>query len=220
MSINNTFRDVLKSGARVYGLSLDDNCLSRFETYMDILSSWNRYTNLVSARDMNRFVEYHLLDSLKVAPFVNFSNIATVMDYGSGAGLPGIPLALAFPSVKVTLVDSRSRRCLFLEEVLTKIPTLHAVVIRSRVEDLPVTCNNSFTLVITRGTAKLPEFFNVSSRFIPSGGMLVAIKGDAIESELQDLYETVDSRFFNISTHVPEPFNNVRRGKVVIITHV
>ena len=218
--MNNSFTDILSRGASCYGISLDDNTIKSFAAYTDVLKSWNSRMNLVSDRDMDRFVEYHLLDSLKVAACIDFSGISKLLDFGTGAGLPGIPLALAFSHLNVTLVDSRLKRCDFLEAVLKEIPTVNACVIRSRVENLPETYNKTFDMVSTRATVKLNDYFRLSSRFISHGGTLVAIKGDTIEDELNELFNYVDTRFFNISSTVPKAFNNVRQGNVVIITHI
>ena len=218
--MNNSFADILSRGASCYGISLDDNTIKSFAAYTDVLKSWNSRMNLVSARDMYRFVEYHLLDSLKVAACVDFSGISKLMDFGSGAGLPGIPLALAFPHLTVTLVDSRIKRCNFLEAVLKEIPSINACVIRSRIEKLSEIYNKTFDMVLTRATVKLKNFFRLSSRFISHDGILVAIKGDNIEDELNELFNFVDTRFFHISSTVPKAFYNVRQGNVVTITHI
>ena len=219
-TIHNSFSGVLSFGASHYGISLDETAVSHFERFAEMLASWNSRMNLISARDIKRFVEYHLLDSLKAASCYDFSKVRTLLDFGTGAGLPGIPIALAYPNIHVTLVDSRLKRSIFLEEVLKEFPFLHAEVIRSRVENLPSRYNVTFDAVITRATVKLKKYFLLSSRFISKNGALIAIKGDDIEDELHDLFSTVDLQFFNISSMVPAEVENVRRGAVVVITHI
>jgi len=219
-SIQYSFYHVLTRGASHYDITLNEADVSLFERYSKILAVWNRRMNLVSSRDMGRFVEYHILDSLKVSSCFDFSNVRTLLDFGTGAGLPGIPLALAYPHIQVTLVDSRLKRCSFLEELLKELPSLKAKVIRSRLENLPASLNKTFDVVITRATVSLNTFFRVASRFITKHGSLIAIKGENIKDELHYLKNTINLQTFNISSTVPNDVENVRRGSVVIITHV
>ncbi|MBT4483825.1 MAG: 16S rRNA (guanine(527)-N(7))-methyltransferase RsmG [Candidatus Latescibacteria bacterium] len=209
--------NTLVCGARAYGIMLDDNKISMFETYTELLMSWNKKMNLISKRDTERFVEYHLLDSLKVSSCCDISVVRSLLDFGSGAGFPGIPLAIAFPEIRLSLVDSRLKQCTFLKEVLKNIPYLKATVIHSRVENLPETLNGAFDMVITRATSNLSTFFSLTARFIYRHGSLVAIKGDTIDDELHDLKNTIDSKLFNIYSTVPKAVKNVRQGNIVII---
>jgi len=210
--------DTLREGALSYGVELDPTALSRFSAYADLLESWNHRMNLVSRRDMERIVEYHFLDSLKVASCIDFSHVSSLMDFGSGAGLPGIPLAIAFPRIRVTLVESRLKRIRFLSEVSKKISGLDVSVIHSRVENLPHTFDSSFDMVITRATTRLDDFFRLTHRFISERGILLAIKGDSVENEISMLDGVIDGRLFHISSTVPERFDGVRRGTIVVIS--
>jgi len=214
----NKFRNSLYNGASMYGVNLDDNTLSLFETYYDILSDWNTRINLVSKRDINRFVEYHLLDSLKISSCFDMLKIKNILDFGSGAGLPGIPLTLAFPHLKTVLVDSRKNRSIFLENVIKSIPDLEAKVICSRIENLPDQLNECFDVVITRGTLKLKKFFLFSCRFIRRGGSLISIKGNNIKNEIIDLNNIFDLNSFHIKQTEPKDVFSVRKGKIIIIT--
>lgn len=213
------FRNDLFRGSSLYGIYLDESKLSHFETYYNLLLEWNSRINLVSERDINRFVEYHLLDSLKVASCLDMFEIDRMMDFGSGAGLPGIPLSLAFPHIETFLVDSRKKRCAFLEAVITLISSLRAKVVCSRIENLPDHFNDYFDIVITRGTVKLDTFFLYSRRFIHSDGYLVSIKGNSIDDEVKKLQNISDSKCFNIKKSLPKEVINVRKGNIITISH-
>ena len=217
MKSKNSFSDKLREGAACYGIFLDDKTIACFKTYIDMVSSWNLRINLVSKRDVNRFVEFHILDSLKLASLLDISNFHSVLDFGSGAGLPGIPLALAFPHLSVTLVDSRHKKCLFLEEALKSVPVINANVIRSRIESFPEKFYGFFDMVITRATVSLSQFFLQCARFVSQNGTLVAIKGDNVAKELEDLQNIVDTRFFHIFSTTPAPVENVRKGTIIFI---
>jgi len=213
------FRNDLFHGASLYGLNLDKKKLSLFEAYYNILLDWNSRMNLVSGRDINRFVEYHLLDSLKVSSCLNMFDVDRMLDFGSGAGLPGIPLAIVFPHIETFLVDSRKKRCAFLEAVIKSIPSLKAKVICSRIENLSDHFNEYFDMVITRGTVKLDTFFHYLRRFIHHNGYLVSIKGDSVDDEILKLQNIPDSKFFNIKKSFPKEVLNVRKGNIITISH-
>ena len=201
-----------------YGVSLDDIALVRLLVYYDLVSDWNRRMNLVSSRDIDRFVDYHILDSLKIAACFDFNSVTSLMDFGSGAGLPGIPLAIAFPGIRVTLVESRLKPTTFLNHVVESVPLPNVTVIRSRGEELPKKLNGAFDLVVTRATVKLSEFFHLTARFIPSGGTLLSIKGNTIDDEHSALEMCADKSVFHISIALPPRLEGVRSGKVVTIS--
>ena len=209
---------LLRKGASHFGVSLDNTSISKLFDYKDLVSDWNRRMNLVSSRDLERFIDYHILDSLKVASSIDFSAITSFMDFGSGAGLPGIPLAIAFPHTRATLVDSRLKRTAFLNHAVESLPLPNVTVLRSRGEELPVSFNKSFDLVVTRATVKLPEFFHLAERFIPSGCSPLAVKGNSIDDELSALNSCADRRVFHISSTIPPHLENVRSGTLVTIT--
>ncbi len=217
MSAREKMREELYSGASRYGITLNDDSLYLYEKYYDLLLEWNDRINLVSKRDMTRFVPYHLLDSLKVASCFDMLKVNRMLDFGSGAGLPGIPLSLSFPHIETFLVDSRKKKCICLENIIGALP-INVRVLCSRIEHLPDLYNNYFDLVITRATVKLETFFRWTHRFVHSGGSLIAIKGDTIHDEFGRLQTTSDSRVFNIKLTVPENVSHVRQGNIVVMT--
>lgn len=212
------FRSTLQSGAMVYGIPLDDEALGRFARYARLLADWNTRMNLVSAGDMSRLVEYHFLDSLKLASVLDFSTVRYVLDFGSGAGFPGIPLAIAFPHLAVTLLDSREKRCRFLSGAVTDIPLPSAVVVRSRIEELPREYQGKFDLVVTRATVSLPEFFRLCGGLLAPEGTIAVIKGENIETEFRDLATMVNPSLFNIRVTTPVPVPGVRSGQIVTVS--
>ena len=208
----------LLDGAAHYDVTLDDSSISRLLAYKDLVAEWNHRMNLVSARDLDRFISYHILDSLKIASTIDFSIISAFLDFGSGAGLPGIPLAISFSNARAVLVESRLKRATFLTHAVDSLPLPNATAIRSRVEDLPVSFNDSYDLVVTRATVNLADFLRLSDRFISSGGKLLAIKGNDIDDELSDLEKYADKNVFHISVTTPAPLEGVRSGTLVTIT--
>ena len=220
MIAKDIFLDHLRSGASEYGINLDDNTLSLFWQYYELLVHWNSRVNLVSKGDIDRFVDYHVLDSLKTASVFDFLRVRTMLDFGSGAGIPGIPLSLAFPHLTTTLVESRTKRCSFLNEVVRSIPDLNVSVLHSGITSLSDIYNGSFDTVITRATVSIADFFVKTSRFIHRGGTLIAIKGEHFDHEISEIKTIFDNRHFTITKSVPKTVCSVRQGTIIFISHI
>lgn len=214
----NNYKYTISEGFSFYGIKPVDNAISDYIKYFELLIDWNQRTNLVSKNDLSRFAEYHILDSLKVCSFVNFYNIKRILDLGSGAGLPGVPISIAFPHIETFLVDSRKKRCIFLNEIKNNFPYLNINVIHSKAESMPENFNGYFNIVISRAVYDLKNFYLVSKRFLNDNGALVSIKGDNIKNELLDIENILDNNVFNINIFVPEKFKNVRLGNIAVIS--
>lgn len=216
----NNFKNTISDGFSFYGIKPVDNAISDYVKYFELLIDWNQRTNLVSKNDLPRFAEYHILDSLKVCSFINFFNIKRILDFGSGAGLPGVPIAIAFPQIEIFLVDSRKKRCIFLNEIKKNFSYLNINVIHSKAESMPENFNGFFDIVITRAVYDFKTFYLVSKRFLNDNGALVSIKGDNIKNELSDIENIIDNDVFNIKIYVPAQFKNVRQGNIAVISKI
>ncbi len=210
------FSEAVMRGTECYGLACGQESIEALYRYYRLVHEWNQRMNLVSARDMERFVTYHILDSLKVASVVDVSTWWKVLDFGSGAGLPGIPLALVFPHIKVLLLDSRLKQCRFLETAVSHVPVINATVIRERIESVDSQYDGIFDCVITRATVDCASLASVAGRFIGKGGSLVAIKGENIDEELAEAQQR-HSRVFNMFSTAPVSCDGVRCGRIVVM---
>jgi len=213
------FKQKIISGCGKYGIPLDSAALDKFYLYYELLYNKSLETNLISKRDLSRFAEYHILDSLKIAPFVSFSKIGRVLDFGSGAGIPGIPLTIAFPHLETVLLDSRKLRCGFLESSVSLLKDLKLSAVCSKIENFSEQDNFSFDLIVTRATVTLDKFFILNKRFLKQGGSLISIKGNSISDEIDLLKKVPEMKVFNIETLVPPSVEGVRSGFVVKINH-
>ena len=213
-----TFFSRIRDIASIYGLPIDAGMFTLFHRYYKLLNDWNTRVNLVSGRDLKRFAEYHILDALKVASVFDFSCVHTMMDFGSGSGVPGIPLAISFPCIETILVESRKKRFSFLEAAIDFIPVPNVRAVHSRIESLDRSLYDSFDVVITRATVSLSDFYHLTSFFLSKKGSLIAIKGDTISDEVTALNTTLDIAAFSLITATPKPLENIRSGTVVIMT--
>ncbi len=145
--------------------------------YLDLLAKWNRTYNLTAVRDPADMVSRHLLDSLAVLPFVQGKSLA---DLGSGAGLPGIPQAIARPHVAVTLVESNGKKARFLREAIRSLPLANVAVDQGRVQDAA----GAFDTITARAFASLPDMLAWAGHLLAPDGRWLALKGRADPAEL------------------------------------
>ena len=170
--------EVLRRGLVRLGLDVPPAGQARLMAYLDLLARWNRVYNLTAVRDPHEMVIRHLLDSLAVLPWVRGPRI---LDVGTGAGLPGIPLAIALPGAEVSLLDRSAKKTRFLTQVLAELELTNAAVVRCRVEDYHP--GQLFDTVISRAFAALETFVAAAARLCRPGGRLLAMKGPLAERE-------------------------------------
>jgi len=149
-----SLRQRLHQGLIALGLRLSDAQLDRLLDYLDLLGKWNKRYNLTAITDPEKMLCYHLLDSLSIYSWVKTANSA--LDVGTGAGLPGIPLAIAMPDMKWTLLDSNGKKTRFLQQALAHCNINNAAVVKSRVEDYHA--SEPFDIIVSRAYASLSGF--------------------------------------------------------------
>ena len=172
----------LARGAAALGLALPEEAPARLLRYLDLLARWNRVYNLTAVRDPQQVVTRHLLDSLAVAPYVRGPR---VLDVGSGAGLPGIPLALALPDVEFVLLDSSAKKTRFLIQAMSELRLERVSIEHARVEDYRAP--RGFNTVVARAFASLAELVARAGPLCAHDGRLLALKGAYPEEELAAL---------------------------------
>lgn len=189
--MKDAFVSTLCQGAAQLGLILTEPQLRRFERYRDALLLWNRRINLVSLQDPGDLARKHLLDCLTPLPHLP-RNLQKILDIGSGAGLPGIPLKIVLERPFVALLEASRRKTSFLKEVLGLIALTDAAVLHHRAEDLALSPahRGAYDAVVSRAAFPLPGLIRRAGVFLAEGGLLVAMKGTAIAAELAEA-ETV-----------------------------
>ncbi len=173
---------------RKNGLALDEPALARLERYADLLREWNVRVNLVSRRDTENLWSAHLLHSVSILFVADLPVAATVMDLGSGGGLPGIPLAIVRPDLRVVLVDSIAKKSAALSTMVSELGLPNVEVVCGRAEQLGPGHERRYGVVIARAVAPLEDLLKWSAKLydrgVPGGPMLVAFKGGDLEEEL------------------------------------
>jgi len=172
----------LAAGIAALGLALPEGAEARLLAYLALLDKWNRVYNLTAVRETERMVSHHLLDSLAAVPFFQ---VATVLDVGSGGGLPGIPLAIARPEVEVTLIDSIAKKTAFLLQAKAELGLANLNVVTSRVEDYRPEAG--FDVITSRAFSDLKEFVTLTRHLLNPGGRWLAMKGLMPHEEIASL---------------------------------
>ena len=182
----------LASGVEALGLSLSDAQLYQLMTYMALIQKWNKVYNLTALRDPGDMLTHHLLDSLTaIRPLMHHLQCASVdrevhtslLDVGSGGGLPGVVIAICCPTVRVTCVDAVSKKAAFVQQVAAslKLPNLKGV--HARVETL----TERFDVICSRAFASLPDFVTWSANALRDTGVWMAMKGKLPTEEMDAL---------------------------------
>ena len=162
----------LAQGVAQLGLALPGPAQQSLLDYLALLQKWNRVYNLTAVREAPRMVSQHLLDCLAVAPYVG---VAAILDVGSGAGLPGIPLALVLPDSRVTLLEANHKKAAFLKQAQIELKLGNVEVVCERVEAWRP--GRRYEIVVSRAFSDLAEFVKLAGRHVAPGGRLAAMKG-------------------------------------------
>lgn len=173
ISSRTTLKSSLKRGLTGLGIRLDSRSTDQLIDYLTLLEKWNRVYNLTAVRDPAKMLSHHLLDSLAVLPQIE--GAPRLLDVGSGAGLPGIPLAIARPGSSVTLLDSSHKKAAFLRQAVAELGLGNVAVVCERVETWRA--EPKFDLILSRAFAELGEFAELSVHLLAAGGQLAAMKG-------------------------------------------
>ena len=182
----------LERGLGELGMQLPQGAAEKLLRYVRLMSKWNHTYNLTAIRDPLEMIGHHLLDSLAVVPHLPVREGAAVADIGTGAGLPGIPLAIARPSWQVTLNESTEKKAAFLRQAAIELSLPNVAVHQGRAETWRPTAR--FALVISRALAELVDLVALARPLLAEGGYLAAMKGvypraeiDAVSTACPDL---------------------------------
>jgi 16S rRNA (guanine527-N7)-methyltransferase len=168
-----TIEAQIAEGLAAMGISLPDTASEKFAQHLRLIAKWNRVHNLTAIRETEQMVVLHLLDSLSVLP--HLEGVRTILDVGSGPGLPGIPVAIAMPQAAVTLLDSSHKKCAFLEQAKAELALRNIEVVCDRVENWKP--QRRFDAVISRAFSDLGDFVAQAGHLVAPGGRLIAMKG-------------------------------------------
>lgn len=183
----------------------------QFERLGELYALWNQRINVISRKDIDNLYLHHVLHSLSIARAVSFSRGTTIIDAGTGGGFPGIPLAILFPDVKFTLVDSIAKKIKVVDAVRHETGLDNVVTLNLRLEKL----TNQADFVICRAVTEIPTLFGWVKKNIRPGGVnslengLLALKGGDLSAELKPMGK--DIQVFDLSAWFTEPFFETKK---------
>lgn len=172
--IQNDLKTILSNGLRQLNLAqpLDDKQQSTLMKYVDLLNKWNKTYNLTAVRKPDQMVTRHIIDSLSICPYLRGKRI---LDVGTGAGLPGIPLATVYPERQFTLLDSNNKKTRFVTQAISELELSNIDVVQSRVENFQTP--ELFDTIITRAYSAIGDMVKQTSHLLAADGVFLAMKG-------------------------------------------
>ncbi|HHW49476.1 MAG TPA: 16S rRNA (guanine(527)-N(7))-methyltransferase RsmG [Clostridiaceae bacterium] len=210
-------RSILVEGAGKYGITLDEEEVNTFFMYARLLKEWNKKINLTAIEEGRDIIIKHFIDSLSIVPFLK--PYESLIDVGTGAGFPGIPVKIALENINVVLLDSLEKRINFLNTVISETGITGIKAIHGRAEDFgkDVSYREKFDVSVARAVANLPVLLEYCLPFVKVGGIFIAMKGSNLE-ELDSSRKALDVLGGEIEKveQFSLPFDDIRRSVIII----
>lgn len=206
------FMTLLQETSREVGVQLGDSQAESFWLYLQELLEWNRTVNLTAVTDPVDIIIKHFVDSLTPLPYLASST--SLLDVGSGAGFPGIPLKIAAPHLRLCLVDSQRRKVSFLKHIIRTLNLRDVTVVHGRVEDLPPQ-DPPFAAVISRAFRRLEPLLDAVSRLLSPGCTLVAMLGPTTARDHRRFRELASAHGLQLASLIPVELPRGRGGRTL-----
>lgn len=202
------------------GISLNEKQIKQFLQYYELLVEWNSFMNLTTIIDFNEVLKKHFIDSLSIVKAHDMSLNLNIIDIGTGAGFPGIPLKIVFPHLNVTLLDSLNKRVKFLDEVILKLDLLNINAIHGRAEDYAKDekYREKFDICVSRAVANLSTLSEYCIPFVKKDGCFISYKSEKLNEEIKEAEKAISILGGKVEKQVyfTLPYSDINRNLLVI----
>lgn len=185
--------DIMDNKTKKMSIQLNKEQSIQFQKYYELLIEWNKVMNLTAITEYEEVVDKHFIDSLSIEKAVDLNIIEKVIDVGTGAGFPGIPLKIVYPHLKITLLDSLNKRINFLNEVISKLKLENIEAIHGRAEDIAKDkkYREQYDISVSRAVANLSTLSEYSLPFVKVGGLFISYKAEKADEEIKNAEKAV-----------------------------
>lgn len=208
--------DILLKGAQEFGVDLQKQQIDQFLAYYDLLIEWNSFMNLTAITEFDEVCLKHFVDSISLCKAIDCTLPVSVIDIGTGAGFPGIPLKIAFPDLKITLLDSLGKRVKFLHEVIEQLGLKDIEAFHGRAEDFIKEHNKreAYDVCVSRAVANLATLSEYCLPYVACGGQFISYKSEKISEEAKNAEKAITILGGKISrqTEFMLPGSNIYRN--------
>ena len=211
--------NILESKLHELNITLDENQSEQFHIFYNLLTEWNKVMNLTGITEYEEVVEKHFLDSLAIVKAVDLQKVQNIIDIGTGAGFPGIPLKIAYPQLDVTLLDSLNKRVRFLDTVIENTGLNGIKAMHGRAEDYAkqTEYRENYDLCVSRAVANLATLSEYCIPYIRTGGIFVPYKSEDVENEVEHSKKAISLLGGNIKDIVKFQLPGTDIGRSFII---
>ncbi|WP_102399235.1 16S rRNA (guanine(527)-N(7))-methyltransferase RsmG [Haloimpatiens massiliensis] len=187
------YYDILNSAALKEGLEFSQEKYNKFILYKDMIKEWNEKINLTAITEDEEIIKKHFIDSFKIFKFEKLKECKKIIDVGTGAGFPGIPMKIVKDDLEITLLDSLKKRITFLDEVVNNLSLNSVETLHGRAEDFAKDkkYREQYDAVVSRAVANMTVLSELCIPFVRKGGYFVALKGPAITQELEEAQKAI-----------------------------
>lgn len=207
-------RKLLKEGLSKINLEISDKQIDQFMRYYELLLEWNSVMNLTAITEFEDVISKHFIDSISITNILNISN-QKIIDIGTGAGFPGIPLKIMFPEIEITLLDSLNKRVNFLNHIIDELSLDKIEAIHGRAEDIAHNedYRENYDIALSRAVARLPILLEYCIPFVKENGYFISYKSENVDEEIElskKALETLASEFIDSKKYKLKDSENER----------
>lgn len=196
--MNSVIGDIVAQEAHAFGLQFSAGEIDSFILYAAELKKWNSKVNLTAITNDNEIAVKHFVDSLSLAPYISVSD--RLLDIGSGAGFPIIPLKIIKPEIAMVSVDAVAKKINFQRHIIRILKLQNIEAVHARIEKLHEIYSHAFSIITSRAFTRLDRFVSLAAPFLAEGGTLIAMKGEDAESEIAASDEVFEAGGFTITS--------------------